>query len=36
MHAMRIEVIFLMLGDAKARRLKPDDKPVSDGTITGL
>jgi hypothetical protein len=25
-----------MLSDAKARRLKPDDKPVSDGTITGL
>lgn len=25
-----------MLSDAKARRLKPEDKPVSDGTITGL
>ena len=25
-----------MLSDAKARKLKPDDKPVSDGTITGL
>jgi len=36
MDAMRNGVIFLMLSDAKARRLKPDDKPVSDGTITGL
>ena len=25
-----------MLSDAKARKLKPTDKPVSDGTITGL
>ncbi|QRM53819.1 tyrosine-type recombinase/integrase [Sinorhizobium sp. BG8] len=25
-----------MLSDAKARKLKPDDKPVSDGTIAGL
>jgi integrase len=25
-----------MLSDAKARKLKPDDKPVSDGTIVGL
>jgi len=25
-----------MLSDAKARKLKPTDKPVSDGTIVGL
>lgn len=25
-----------MLNDAKARKLKPTEKPVSDGTITGL
>lgn len=25
-----------MLSDAKARKLKPNDRPVSDGTIVGL
>ncbi|WP_183823356.1 tyrosine-type recombinase/integrase [Aliirhizobium cellulosilyticum] len=28
--------MILALSDAKARKLKPDDKPVSDGTIAGL
>lgn len=25
-----------MLSDAKARKLKQNDKPVSDGTVSGL
>jgi len=28
--------MILALSDAKARKLKPEDKPVSDGTIAGL
>jgi len=28
--------MILALSDAKARKLKPEDKPVSDGTIADL